>query len=349
MPEESDTASTVGEGEVSCQRTSEPEPDETAPLRTVASQRTSSAGAVNGGLERLVQELSTACTPSMAGVLKGPRREPLPSRDEIIRIVTELRSVMFPGYWGTSELSAASMGFHIGSTLDRVQRLLQEQVRRGYCFICAQDGSGSCDDCSARATTKTRDFLHLLPSVKRKLTLDAAATYAGDPAAHSADEAVFCYPGLLAITNYRLAHSLWELGVPLIPRMMTEHAHSVTGIDIHPGATIGDRFFIDHGTGVVIGETTIIGDRVKLYQGVTLGAKRIPVDEHGQPVKGVPRHPIVEDDVVIYGGATILGRITIGKGAVVGGNVWLTHDVAPGGRVTQARVQYEQFENGGGI
>ncbi len=307
------------------------------------------AAAVNGGLDQLVRELSVACTPSMATVLKGPRREPLPSRDVIIQIVTELRSVMFPGYWGTSELSSHSMGFHIGSTLDQVQRLLQEQVRRGYCFICPQDGSGSCDDCSVRAADKTREFLEQLPHVKHKLTLDAAATYDGDPAANSADEAVFCYPGLLAITNYRLAHAMWKLGVPLIPRMMTEHAHSITGIDIHPGATIGERFFIDHGTGVVIGETSIIGDRVKIYQGVTLGAKRIPMDDEGKPVKGVNRHPIVEDEVVIYGGATILGRITIGKGAVVGGNVWLTHDVAPGGRVTQAKVQYDQFESGGGI
>lgn len=307
------------------------------------------AAAINGGLGRLVRELSEACTPSMAAILKGPRREPLPSRDAIIQIVTELRSVLFPGYWGTAELSASSMHFHIGSTLDRVQRLLQEQVRRGFCFICAQDGSGSCDDCVARALRHTSGFLERLPAAKHMLTLDAAATFDGDPAAHSADEAVFCYPGLFAITNYRLAHVLWELGVPLIPRMITEHAHSVTGIDIHPGATIGERFFIDHGTGVVIGETTIIGDRVKVYQGVTLGAKRIPVDVEGKPVKGVARHPIVEDDVVIYGGATILGRIRIGRGAVVGGNVWLTHDVAPGGRVTQARAVYEDFEGGGGI
>jgi len=317
------------------------------PLLTVSQSR--STAAVNGGLEQLVSELSVPCTPAMAGVLKGPRREPLPSRDAIFEIVTELRSVMFPGYWGTAELSADSMAFHIGSTLDRVQRLLQEQVRRGFCFICAQDGSGTCEDCAARALGHTREFLERLPAVKHMLTLDAAATYDGDPAANSADEAVFCYPGLLAITNYRLAHELWNLGVPLIPRMITEQAHSITGIDIHPGATIGKRFFIDHGTGVVIGETSIIGHRVKLYQGVTLGAKRIPMDDQGKPVKGVARHPIVADDVVIYGGATILGRIRIGEGAVVGGNVWLTHDVAPGGRVTQAKVQYDDFESGGGI
>jgi serine O-acetyltransferase len=316
-------------------------------LLTIAQSR--GPAAVNGGLEQLVSELSFPCTPSMRDVLKGPRREPLPSRDTIFEIVTELRSVMFPGYWGTAELSADSMAFHMGSTLDRVQRLLQEQVRRGFCFICAQDGSGTCEDCATRALDHTRAFLERLPAVKHMLTLDAAATYDGDPAANSADEAVFCYPGLLAITNYRLAHELWSLGVPLIPRMITEQAHSITGIDIHPGATIGERFFIDHGTGVVIGETSIIGQRVKLYQGVTLGAKRIPMDADGKPVKGVARHPIVADDVVIYGGATILGRIRIGQGAVVGGNVWLTHDVAPGGRVTQAKVQYDDFESGAGI
>ena len=330
-------------------------PDETgddsqsAPVEFLIASKTQGRAPINGGLDKLVSELSVACTPSMAAVLKGPRREPLPSRDIIIQIVTELRSVMFPGYWGTAELSADSMSFHIGSTLDRIQRLLQEQVRRGLCFICAQDGSGTCDDCSGQAELHTTTFLKRLPAVKRMLTIDAAATFDGDPAANSADEAVFCYPGLLAITNYRLAHELWKLKVPLIPRMMTEHAHSITGIDIHPGATIGESFFIDHGTGVVIGETTIIGDRVKLYQGVTLGAKRIPTDESGKPVKGVPRHPIVEDDVVIYGGATILGRIRIGRRAVVGGNVWLTHDVAPGGRVTQAQARYEDYEGGGGI
>jgi len=319
------------------------------PVELLVGARSHGRAPLNGGLEQLVTELSFACTPSIAAVLKGPRREPLPSRDIIIQIVTELRSVMFPGYWGTAELSSDSMSFHIGSTLDKVQRLLEEQVRRGFCFICAQDGSGTCEDCAGRAMEHTQQFLKRLPAVKRMLTLDAAATFDGDPAADSADEAVFCYPGLLAITNYRLAHELWKLGVSLIPRMITEHAHSITGIDIHPGATIGERFFIDHGTGIVIGETSIIGNGVKLYQGVTLGAKRIPVDADGKPVKGVPRHPIVEDDVVIYGGATILGRIRIGQGAVVGGNVWLTHDVPPGGRVSQAQARYEDYESGGGI
>ena len=175
------------------------------------------------------------------------------------------------------------------------------------------------------------------------------ATYEGDPAAISTDEAVFCYPGILAITNYRLAHELYIHGVPLIPRMITEYAHSSTGIDIHPGAKIDEGLFIDHGTGVVIGETAEIGKSVRIYQGVTLGAKSFALDQSGNPVKGIPRHPIVEDNVVIYSGATILGRVRIGRGSVIGGNVWLTRSIPPGSQVTQAQVREDQFESGGGI
>ena len=171
--------------------------------------------------------------------------------------------------------------------------------------------------------------------MRRLLASDVEAAYEGDPALHTRDEAIFCYPGIFAITNQRIAHELHVLGVPLIPRIITEYAHTITGIDIHPGARIGERFFIDHGTGVVIGETSVIGNRVRLYQGVTLGAKSFPLDEHGNPIKGIDRHPIVEDDVVIYSGATILGRIVIGKGSTIGGNVWLTHAVPPGSKVTQ--------------
>ncbi len=181
------------------------------------------------------------------------------------------------------------------------------------------------------------------------LATDVQAAYEGDPAATSHSEAILCDPGILAVTNYRLAHELHKLDVPLLPRVITEHAHSITGIDIHPGAQIGDRLFIDHGTGVVIGETAIIGRNVRVYQGVTLGAKSFPVDREGNPVKGLDRHPIVEDDVVIYAGATILGRITIGRGSVIGGNVWLTHGVPPDSRVSQVEVREQGFTNGGGI
>jgi serine O-acetyltransferase len=187
------------------------------------------------------------------------------------------------------------------------------------------------------------------PEGAAALALDVRAAFDGDPAAANHDEVIFCYPGLLAITNYRLAHELHLLGVPIIPRMITELAHSATGIDIHPGARIGERFFIDHGTGVVIGETSVIGSRVRLYQGVTLGAKSFQVDGEGNAVRGVDRHPVVEDDVTIYSGATILGRVTIGHGSVIGGNVWLVHGVPPGSRITQAESREDEFERGAGI
>jgi serine O-acetyltransferase len=179
-------------------------------------------------------------------------------------------------------------------------------------------------------------FLARLPEVRRLLATDIQAGFEGDPAATSPEEVLFSYPGLLAITNQRLAHELLKLGVPLLPRMITEQAHSLTGIDIHPGAQIGERFFIDHGTGVVIGETCVIGRNVRIYQSVTLGAKSFPLDAEGHPIKGVPRHPVVEDDVIIYANATILGRITLGQGSAIGGNVWLTRSVPPGSVITQA-------------
>jgi serine O-acetyltransferase len=262
--------------------------------------------------------------------------------------VEDIRSALFPGYFGTSELSSKSMHFHVGSTLDKSLRAIKEQIYRGLCFTCSQ-GLEICHECDVRAVDIAHQFFERLPEVQRMLSTDVLAGYEGDPAAMSPDETVFCYPGVLAITNYRLAHELHLLGVPVIPRMITEHAHSLTGIDIHPGATIGEAFFIDHGTGVVIGETSVIGKNVRIYQGVTLGAKSFPVDEHGNPVKGIPRHPIVEDGVVIYSGATILGRITIGAQSVIGGNVWLTHSVPPQSRIAQAQVRHEQFESGGGI
>jgi len=272
-------------------------------------------------------------------------RQPLPSRDAVVRIVEALRTVLFPGYFGPSELTQENIAFHVGSTLDGVRRSLWEQVRRGLCFAC-EDCSTECD---ARAESATRRFLARLPAVRQLLATDVQAAYEGDPAATSPDEAIFCYPGVLAVMNYRLAHELHALGVPLIPRMITEHAHSSTGIDIHPGAVIGESFFIDHGTGVVIGETCVIGNHVRLYQGVTLGAKSFPLDADGNPIKGIERHPIVEDDVIIYSEATILGRVTIGRRSVIGGNVWLTRSVPPDSLITQAQVRQDLFEGGGGI
>lgn len=275
-------------------------------------------------------------------------RHVLPSRDTLVEIVEQLRSVLFPGYFGKTDITDESVRFHVGATLDAVLVSLQEQIKRGMCFVCEQ-AEPNCPVCERDARRITRSFLDRLPEVRRLLAYDVQAAYEGDPAATCPDEAILCYPGIMAITNYRLAHELFLLKVPLVPRIITEHAHGITGIDIHPGARIGERFFIDHGTGVVIGETSIIGRSVRIYQGVTLGAKSFPLDRDGKPIKGVPRHPIVEDEVVIYGGATILGRVTIGRGSIVGGNVWLVRDVPPGCRVTQAEVYQEAFEHGAGI
>ena len=275
------------------------------------------------------------------GLLGSVRRghgQPLPSRDMIVKIVEELRSILFPGYFGISELDNVNMRYHVGATLDRVSRELQEQIKRGVCFVCDKPPD-ECTKCEDRSRSMTAAFIQLLPEVQRLLATDVRGAYEGDPAATSPDETIFCYPGVVAITSYRIAHALHVLGVPLIPRIITEHAHSVTGIDIHPGATVGEKFFIDHGTGVVIGETCRIGKNVRIYQGVTLGAKSFPKDEHGNPIKGIDRHPIVEDDVIIYSGATILGRITIGKGSIIGGNVWLLDSVPPNSRVVLKESQ----------
>jgi serine O-acetyltransferase len=229
------------------------------------------------------------------------------------------------------------MPFSIGSNLDKVQRLLAEQIKRGFCFSCEMKDRDRCPDCETRAVEKTRTFLSTLPKVRQLLASDVVAAYEGDPAARSRGETIFCYPSLKAMTHFRLAHELYLLDVDIIPRIITEMAHSQTGIDIHPGAEIGERFFIDHGTGTVIGETCIIGRNVRLYQQVTLGAKSFPKDENGRLVKGIPRHPILEDDVIIYSGTTVLGRVRIGTGSVIGGNVWLTHDVKPHSRILQGQ------------
>lgn len=259
----------------------------------------------------------------------------LPSRSSCLEIMQQLRSVLFPGFFQLAEFSEEGMLLHVGAILDRISLNLQEQIRRGYCFECK--GKGDLRACDARAAELTRIFLGRIPDVMLMLGEDVQAAYEGDPAAKSPSETIFCYPGIFAITNQRIAHELYKLDVPLIPRIISENAHSVTGIDIHPGARIGKRFFIDHGTGVVIGETAVIGDRVRIYQGVTLGAKSFPLDENGNPIKGIDRHPVIEEDVVIYAGATILGRITVGARSVIGGNVWLTQSVPPDSSISQDR------------
>ncbi|MFW6181986.1 MAG: serine O-acetyltransferase EpsC [Spirochaetota bacterium] len=271
---------------------------------------------------------------------KGKEGRLLPSRDRLIEAAEELRSVLFPGYFGVTEITEENMRFHVGATLDRVLLEMREQINRGLCFQCPHHPHApECAACSDRAAEITAEFLRRLPRIQHLLATDVRAAYVGDPAAKNTDEAIFCYPGILAVTYYRLAHELHLLEVPLIPRIITERAHSLTGIDIHPGARIGEAFFIDHGTGVVIGETCVIGRNVRVYQGVTLGAKSFPLDGEGKPIKGIDRHPVVEDEVIIYSGATILGRVTIGKGSVIGGNVWITRDIPPGSTVTTSDRQ----------
>jgi serine O-acetyltransferase len=266
---------------------------------------------------------------------------PMPSTEVLADIVEKLRSVLFPGYFGFSELNPETMPYYIGSVLDQVARQLTDQIKRGYCFVCTREELNRCVDCEAKSRDLALKFIERLSSIRGLLATDVQAAYDGDPAAKSPGETIFCYPSIKALTNYRIAHELHRLGVDIIPRIIAEMAHSATGIDIHPGAQIGERFFIDHGTGTVIGETAIIGNNVRLYQGVTLGAKSFPTDEKKRLVKGLARHPIVEDDVIIYSGATILGRVTIGKGAVIGGNVWVTHDIPSGARVLQKKDQSE--------
>jgi serine O-acetyltransferase len=260
----------------------------------------------------------------------------LPSPQALERIVEQLKGALFPMRLGPPDLRNETEDFYVGHTTDAALRALHAQV----CLEvrhAARHAEGSADVAQDRASTLVREFAQSLPGIRRLLDTDVLAAWQGDPAARSVDEVLLCYPGVLAMIHHRLAHRLYELGLPLLARIVAEIAHSRTGIDIHPGATIGRGFFIDHGTGVVIGETAVIGERVRLYQNVTLGAKRFPVAEDGKLTKGLPRHPILEDDVVIYAGATVLGRVTIGRGAVIGGNVWVTHDVPAGGSVAQAR------------
>ncbi|KAF1852244.1 hypothetical protein Lal_00039382 [Lupinus albus] len=265
----------------------------------------------------------------------------LPSREVLQEIVTQLQGALFPMRLGPAQLHQETEDYYIGYTLDAALEALLGQVRLELCYAArhqpAADGA-----VEERAVHIVRSFAEALPQVRALLDTDVEAAYSGDPAARSVDEVLLCYPGVVAMIHHRLAHQLYRLGVPLLARIVAELAHAETGIDIHPGAAIGAGFFIDHGTGVVIGETAVIGQRVRLYQAVTLGSKRFATDEAGNLEKGQPRHPIVEDDVVIYAGATILGRITIGKGSSIGGNVWLTHSVPPGSHVTQADSQHSQ-------
>lgn len=299
------------------------------------------------GVDELVTKLRQLRVQSLETRHRLDRPPKLPSRKELQNILDGLGAVLFPNRLGLPDLNDEGIDYFVGHTLDTLLRELYKQIRRELQFISGQQGIDPA--AHEQATLITREFAARLPEVRALLDSDIQAAYEGDPAARSSDEVLVCYPGITAITYHRLAHVLHQLGAPLVARIISELAHSATAIDIHPGAQIGESFFIDHGTGVVIGETAVIGRHVRLYQAVTLGAKRFQKDEDGILVKGNARHPIVEDDVVIYAGATVLGRITIGRGSTIGGNVWLTYSVPPGSNITQAHVRSELFNDGGGI
>lgn len=273
----------------------------------------------------------------------------MPSTKKLEITVEKIRQIVFPGYFGEINLKPETLPYYMGVLVDEVLELMAEQIFSGLCFICEKEFDRDLDGKRLKAEKIALEFVNGLAELRRLLMTDVNAAYLGDPAANSLGEVIFCYPAIKAISNYRIAHNLFVLGVPLIPRIITEMAHSETGIDINPEAVIGEYFTIDHGTGVVIGSTSIIGRNVKLYQGVTLGAKSFPLDENGNPVKGILRHPIVEDNVVIYSGATILGRITIGHDSVIGGNIWVTNDLPPYSKVVQNKSRTADFINGGGI
>ena len=269
---------------------------------------------------------------------REPGSREFPSRDALAGIVESLKGALFPMRLGPPDLRHESEDFYVGYTLDSALQSLWVQASLELRYT-ARHQPRAPEEIDAQATAAVREFAAALPGIRRLLDGDVLAAFQGDPAARSVDEVLLCYPGILAMIHHRLAHRLYGLGLPLLARITAELAHSQTGIDIHPGAQIDAGFFIDHGTGVVIGETAVIGKRVRIYQAVTLGAKRFPTDVEGNLQKGQPRHPVVQDDVVIYAGATILGRVTLGKGATIGGNVWITDDVPPGASVSQASLQ----------
>jgi len=287
--------------------------------------------------ERINRAVDALCGPSPVADLEFATRERskwLPARGKIIECAEELCSVLFPGYYGYREFGGETVCYHIGAKLDHIACVLRSEIVHATRYVEGFTYSRQYAPPSA-VNDIVDGFIDSLPEVKRKLLLDARASYEWDPAVAIPEAPIFCYPNMRAMMVYRTAHELYNRGVPFIPRIMTEYAHTLTGIDIHPGAQIGESCFIDHGTGVVIGQTCELGDRVRLYQGVTLGVKRFELDDTGRPKKGVPRHPVLEDDVVVYAMATILGRVTVGRGSVIGANVLLTSSVPPGSMIVQ--------------
>ncbi|MDR3158055.1 MAG: serine O-acetyltransferase [Zoogloeaceae bacterium] len=317
------------------------------PAITAEEEETSAPGGLRLEIDRIVAELCVLRVESLQMRQRIGRPPKLPARKALAQAVEKLAAALFPNRLGAPDLTDEDLDYFVGYTLDTALKAFYEEIRRELRFK-ANLAPESREEIPEAAAIVER-FSARLPKVRKLLDSDILAAYQGDPAAQSIDEVLVCYPGVTAIIYHRLAHELHVLGAPLTARIVAEIAHSNTGIDIHPGAAIGGSFFIDHGTGVVIGETAVIGERVRIYQAVTLGAKRFLVDENGNLVKGGARHPIVEDDVVIYAGATILGRVTIGRGSSIGGSVWLTRSVPPNSHITQALAQSEVFTAGSGI
>ncbi|RHJ82723.1 serine O-acetyltransferase [Parabacteroides sp. AM08-6] len=264
--------------------------------------------------------------------------EALPSGEVLKEIIDLCRAILFPGYYGNARISKQTIRFHTGVNIETLHSLLTRQIYAGLCF-----SDTNCSTCPeeriyTEAEKLSEAFIATLPDIRIQLGTDVEAAFNGDPAAQNINEVIFCYPGFRAICNYRIAHQLYMLGVPFIPRMITEMAHSETGIDIHPGAQIGNFFSIDHGTGTVIGETSVIGNHVRIFQGVSLAGEKLPPDENGNAIRGIARHPILDNHVTIYSNATLLGRIHIGEGATICGNVWITQDVPAGTIVSQLTV-----------
>ncbi|MGB3977072.1 MAG: serine O-acetyltransferase EpsC [bacterium] len=298
-----------------------------------------STKADEGLISSVVAELCATASGNKARLRRKSTRHAAPCPTRIAEIMENLRIALFPGYFGETCVTDETLPYYLGTVLDKTRILLETQIALGFCFECSDEECTVIKEkCVDRARIIVEKLLIQLPHIRRYLITDIQAAYEGDPAAQSVDEVIFNYPGVLAITCHRVAHELYRLRVPLIPRIISEYTFRLTGIDIHPGAEIEDHFFMDHGSGIVIGETCKIGSHVRIFQGVTLGAARIPPDKKGNPVKGTDRHPIVEDNVVIYPGATLLGRITIGSGSVIGGNVWLTKSVPPNSKITQRQA-----------
>ena len=291
---------------------------------------------LRGGIPRVVEELVASC--GSEGCFEHVSPAPMPSVDRVVELIELARRVLFPGYFHPEAVDVVNLHYQIGQETARLFELAAEQSMWAVRHECLRHDL-SCSHCGRAGQEAALGFIKSLPNLRRALALDIQAALEGDPAVSGPDEVIFSYPGLYAITVHRLAHSLLHQNVPLIPRMMTEHAHSKTGIDLHPAAEIGESFFIDHGTGVVVGQTTEIGDRVRIYQGVTLGALSLPPGA-GRTMRDQKRHPTIEDDVIIYSGATILGGETVvGARSVIGGNVWLTESVPPDTKVLMKKPE----------